>query len=283
VRKKGDYLILHKIFQLITFRRVNFDILIELIIILLLILAFANFVGSAIGFADALIMIPLMALFIDVRTAIILSGFWSAWLSILNAIKYRDQFDMKFWKKYAIPAILGAILGSTLIIVAPLEWLQFSLSLFILTYICAKIADLIKVKKIISENGFYINERSVDSIPTSLFYTGSFSYGFLAGLIGASGPINVVLLERTGHEKENFIQNFAVASLTVAAFRLSIYVWGALFPIDFLLLFLLGLIVIFLATRAGHWITPKIPKQTFQALVLLLLFIIAIRMLLSLL
>lgn len=222
-----------------------------------------------------------MAFFIDLRVAIILSGFWSVLLSSLNAIKYRDQFDKKFWKKYVIPAVVGGIIGSSLIIIAPVQLLQLCLSVFIIIYITAKLAEIKKTRKIISETGVFINEKTVESIPSPLFYTTAFSYGFLGGLIGAAGPINVVLLERTGHERESFIQNFAVASLTVGSVRLSIYLLNGLFPIDYFLVFLLGFPVIYLATKLGHAITPKIPKQTFQILVLILLLIIAIRLLLS--
>ena len=42
--------------------------------------------------------------------------------------------------------------------------------------------------------------------------------------------------------------------------------------------FLVGVILIFLLTKIGHWLTPKIPKEKFSFLILILLLIISIRL-----
>lgn len=257
--------------------------LLEVAIIILLILAFANLIGSTIGFGDSLIMIPLIGLFISIKTAVVLAGFWSLLLSTINAIKYREFFDKYFVKKYFIPAILGAIVGSSLIVVSPTEWIELSLAIFIFLYIAAKIIEILKNGKFLRppEQELDLKERSMDSIPTSVFCIGSLSFGIVSGLIGAAGPINVMLLERTGHERESFIQNFAVASIITGSFKVIIYSYNSLFPVDMIWVFLIGFGVIYIAARAGHWLTPKIPKEKFQLLVLIMLFIIAIRLIFS--
>ena len=239
-------------------------------IFILMILAFAMLIGSTLGFGDSLTFIPLAGIFLDVRIATVLMGFWSTLLSILNAIKYRSYIDIPFLKKYLGPGIIGVILGAILIVVAPIRWIELFLGLFIILYLIVKIRE-IKRKNI-------ENSEILKDISDGLFYSGAFSYGFLSGLIGASGPINVALLERTGHERESFIGNFAIISALVSSVKLFIYSWNGLFPLEFIWIFLVGVVVIFIVTRFGHWLTPKIPKEKFQILIMILLAIISIRL-----
>jgi len=247
---------------------------IYILLLLLLVLAAGMFVGSVLGFADALIFISLSALFFDVRISIVLIGFWSTGLSLMNSIKYRGFIDKPFFKKFILPGVIGVIIGSLLIVIAPIRWLELIIGLFIMCYIVIKIRELKKEKEIQRKTG-------LRKISGSWFYSGAFSYGFFGGLIGASGPFNVVLLERTGHERENFIANFALCSVSLSPIKLGIYIGAGLFPLNYILLFLLGLAVIFIVTKLGHQVTPRIPKDKFMMAVLFILLIIGIRMILS--
>jgi len=179
-------------------------------------------------------------------------GFWSTLLSVLNAIKYRSYIDKPFLKKYLGPGIIGVILGAILIVVAPIRWIELFLGFFIILYLIVKIREI--KRKIVEKSDI------LKDIPDGIFYTGAFSYGLLSGLIGAAGPINVALLERTGHEREGFIGNFAIISALISSVKF------------------VGIVVIFIVTRFGHWLTPKIPKEEFQILIMILLAIISIRL-----
>ena len=88
-------------------------------------------------------------------------------------------------------------------------------------------------------------------------------------------------MERTGHERESFIANFSLASLIISPFKLGIYLWNGLFPVEFIGVFLVGIILIFLLTKIGHWLTPKIHKEKFYFLILILLLIISIRLIVA--
>ena len=254
----------------------------EEILLILLILAFAMLVGAIFGFADSLIFIALAAIFLDVRIAIVLASFWTIFLSAFNAINYRHYWDKTFIKKHCIPGIIGVIIGSFLLVISTLRWLELSLGIFVMIYVITKFNNIRKdhILKTEKTDSFPTSNNENIDMSNTLFYTGAFSYGFLSGLIGASGPINVVLLEKTGHERESFIANFSLASIIVNPFKLGIYMYNGLFPIEYLGVFLVGIIVIFVITRVGHWLTPKIPKEKFYFLILILLLIISIRLIL---
>ena len=249
--------------------------------LILLILAFAMLVGAIFGFADSLIFIALAtALFLDVRIAIVLASFWTVFLSAFNAFNYRHYWDKNFLKKLYVPGIIGVVIGSFLLVVSSLRWLELSLGIFVFIYVMTRFNNIRKERNLKSKNqDLSITSRNENKeISNSLFYTGAFSYGFLSGLIGASGPVNVALLERTGHKRESFIANFSLASITVNPFKLGIYLYNGLFPIEFIGVFLMGIIIIFVLTRVGHWLTPKIPKEKFYFIILILLLIISIRL-----
>lgn len=252
----------------------------EICIIILIVLSFATIVAAALGFGDILIFTAIIALFISIQSVIVLMAFWSVWTSIFNALKYRKYIDKVFVKKNVPTGIIGAILGSLLIIVAPLRWIELFLGCFILLYTTYKSLEIKKERRLNPEtNGEF--EIIIKEISDPVFYVGAFSYGFFGGLIGASGPINVVLLERSGHQKESFIANFAICSVIISIFKLGIYLGSGLFPFAFFVVYLAGFIVIVFSIKLGHAMTPKISKEKFQFCILVLLIIIGIRLIVN--
>ena len=110
-----------------------------------------------------------------------------------------------------------------------------------------------------------------------LIVAGGFSYGLLTALISAVGPLNVVMLEKTGHYRENLIGNFAAIGFSLSIARTPFYFIADIFPYDLLILFLLGFPIIFLGTKAGQRLTPRIPIKKFQVLVFCFLIIIGLK------
>ncbi|MBD3255295.1 MAG: TSUP family transporter [Candidatus Lokiarchaeota archaeon] len=242
------------------------------------ILALAVLVGSTTGFGDSLIFIPLAAIFLDLYVAIVLMGFWTFALSFFNSIKYRKFFDKSLFKRYLIPGILGVIIGSLLLVIAPVRIVEFCLGVFIIIFVVAKSREYYKIQiGQGSENRIILSSPELRDIPNKILYPGAFTYGFVGGLIGTPGPINIVVLERRGHERESLIGNFSIISIFITSFRLVIYVCYSLFPVDFILMFIIGIAITYGVSKFGHWLTPKIPKNKFKLLILLLLTIIGIR------
>jgi len=253
----------------------------EVYIFILLILAFAILVGSTLGFGDSLIFIPLAALFLDIHIAIVLMGFWTTIMSTFNTIKYRQYFDKILIKKYLAPGIIGVIIGSFLLIVAPIRLIEFSLGIFIVLFVIAKFSKIKKENDSNFQDIDPLTQTQLNEIPNFILYPGAFAYGFVGGLIGTPGPINVAILERRGHERESFIGNFSLISIIITSLRLVIYVSNGLFPIDFISIFIIGIIITYLITKLGHWLTPKIPKKQFKILILALLAIIGLRLIIN--
>ena len=110
-----------------------------------------------------------------------------------------------------------------------------------------------------------------------VIFLGGFTFGIFTGLISAAGPINVALLEKTGHYRENFVGNFAAIGLLLSISRIPFYFIGNIFPFDLVFLFFLAFPIIFLGTKLGQRATPKIPVKLFQILVFCFLIIISLK------
>ncbi|WP_457917793.1 sulfite exporter TauE/SafE family protein [Candidatus Lokiarchaeum ossiferum] len=239
----------------------------------------SSFVYGLIGFGDALILIPIASPIIGIQAAIILVTIWGVVPSVLNLIQYRHFMDKKFLIRAILTGIPGAVIGSLLLLLSiNLRWVELLLGCFILTYSILKIRSVLKTKEEIQTEDIFISKE----ISEPILIIGGFSYGLFGGLIGASGPINVALLEGTGHYKENFIGNFAAIGFPLTILKISLYIATDSFPKDnLLIIFLIGLPIIIFASKLGHKLTPKIPVETFRLIILVALIIIGIRSILK--
>ena len=247
----------------------------DIALIILLAVFISSFIYGLIGFGDALILIPLLtALFISIQSAVVLVNLWGILPSILNLIRYFKFIDKKFFIRGVITGIPGVLVGTLLIVILPLRWIELTLGLFVLVYSTLKIVKYGKKNK----PGDNIIDRSDKQyLPNSVLVVGGFSYGFFGALIGAAGPINIALLENTGHHREEFIGNFAAISTVFGLIRIPLYLTQRIFPTEYLLVFFIAFPVIFIATKIGHFITPKIKVESFQLIIHIVLFISSIR------
>ena len=230
---------------------------------------FSSIVYGVIGFGDALILIPIITPIIGIKNAVILVNLWGILTALLNFIKYRELLDKGYFIRFLALGIPATIFGTFLLIEIRLEWIELILGGFILGYSAIKLNEYLKKKDDIE-----FEKRLNSSSP--LILACGFSYGLLAALISAVGPLNVAMLEKTGHYRENFIGNFAAIGFSLSIARTPFYFITNIFPYELLILFLLGFPIIFLGTKFGQKLTPKIPIKAFQALVFCFLLIISV-------
>lgn len=133
-----------------------------------------------------------------------------------------------------------------------------------------------KTERILKKKNDIDVEKRLNST-SPLIIAGGFSYGLLSALISAVGPLNVAMLEKTGHYRENFIGNFAAIGFSLSIARTPFYFITNIFPYELLILFFLGFPIIFLGTKFGQKLTPKIPVKKFQVLVFCFLIVIGLK------
>ena len=231
---------------------------------------FSSAVYGIIGFGDALVLLPIITPIIGVKNGVILVNIWGTLTSFLNFIKYRKYLDKGYYIRFVSLGVPATIFGTFLIIDVGTEWIELMFGIFILGYSIFKLYQYSKSKNEI-EGEIRLDTKS------PVIYFGGFTYGFLTALISAAGPVNVALLERTGHYRENFIENFGVIGFTLSMARNPFYFVTGIFPYELLLVFLLGFPIIFIGIKIGQKITPKIPIRTFQVIIFCFLIGISLK------
>jgi len=227
-------------------------------------------VYGIIGFGDALVLIPIISPIIGIKNAVILVNIWGTFPALLNFIKYRELLDKGYFFRFLSLGIPATILGTYLIISIRTEWIELFLGSFILIYSSLKLIKYFK-------NLDTMKVENQLNTTSPLIYFGGFSYGLLTGLISAAGPINVALLEKTGHYRESFIENFGAIGTILSFSRIPFYFIGNIFPYELILVFLLAFPIIFTGTKLGQKITPKISVKKFQIVVFLFLLVISLK------
>jgi len=241
-----------------------------IIYLALIAIFFSSMVYGIIGFGDALVLIPIITPLIGVRNAIVLVNIWGTFPAFLNCVKYRKYLDRNYFFRFIPVAVPATIIGTFMIISIELKWIELILGLFILGYSMLRLYQYLKkIERI--ELRKHIETKS------PIVLLGGFTYGLLTGLISAAGPINVALLEKTGHYRENFIENFAAIGVVLSLSRIPFYFVGNIFPFDLFFLFILAFPIILIGTKAGQLLTPKIPVKIFQILVFCFLIIISVK------
>jgi len=230
----------------------------------------SSMVYGVIGFGDALILIPIITPIIGIKNSVILVNLWGLLTSLLNFVKYRQFLDRGYFFRFISLGIPATIFGTYLFIEIGLEWIDLMLGIFIFGYSVRKLYLYTRKSKEVD----VIKQLNTTS---PLIMVGGFSYGLLTSLISAAGPINVAMLEKTGHYRENFIENFAIIGFTLSVARTPFYFITNIFPYELAILFLLGFPVIFLGTKFGHKLTPKIPVKTFQIIIFCFLIGISLK------
>ncbi|MFX1327599.1 MAG: sulfite exporter TauE/SafE family protein [Promethearchaeota archaeon] len=241
-----------------------------IVYITLIAIFFSSMVYGIIGFGDALILIPIITPIIGIRNAVILVNIWGMFPALLNFIKYRKFLDKGYFFRFLSLGIPATIFGTYLIIIIQVEWIELILGIFILCYSSLK---LIKYY----QSPDTIELKSEINTTSPIIFVGGFSYGLLTGLISAAGPINVALLEKTDHYRESFIENFAAIGTILSISRIPLYLIGNLFPNELILIFVFAFPIIFLGTKLGHQITPKISVKKFQIIIFCFLIVISLR------
>ena len=231
---------------------------------------FSSMVYGIIGFGDALVLIPIITPIIGIKNAVILVNIWGTFPALLNFIKYRKFLDKGYFYRFLSMGIPATILGTYLIIIFRVEWIELILGTFILSYSSFKLIQYFK-----NPNNLELRKEMNTTSP--LIFVGGFSYGLLTGLISAAGPVNVALLEKTGHYRESFIENFGAIGTILSLSRIPFYFIGDIFPYELILVFLFAFPIIFLGTKLGHKITPKIPVKKFQIIIFCFLVIIGLK------
>ena len=230
-----------------------------------LILFFAAFAAAAIsgsaGFGGALLLLPLLVLFVGPAQAVPL-------LTVAQLIGNISRAGFGFseinWKPvglFLLAAIPFAVLGAYSFIQLPKEIVTRVIGLTIFVFVLLKYFDIFEFRK-----------------STLLLLTGGGVVGFVSGLVGSAGPLSAAIFFSLGLPPVAYIASEAVTALSIHGVKIMIYQSFISLDQAFWVLALTMGAAMVLGTWTAKKFIEKIPKTTFQTFVGILLVLISLYM-----
>jgi len=159
-------------------------------------LLLAAFVKGATGLGFPLIATPMVALLLDIRTAVTVLILPNLFMDSAQVI--RDGLPYEVFRRFSsliIPTIIGVFLGTTVLVKTPLWILNFSLGVMVIVFV---VSNLLKLDFIITPRA----EKILSPIS-------GFISGFLNGMTNAAGPTLAIYLYSLKLEKRAFVKTIA--------------------------------------------------------------------------
>ncbi len=237
----------------------------EHIVPVVLIIFFSTLIQSTFSFGGALVALPLLSLFMDIKTAVPLMALVFGLLAVAIIIEHWKDIHFQSAWRLIVSAFAGIPLGIVFLRLADEKILKAVLAV---TVILFALVNLIKIKKFKQSD-----------------YRYAFLFGFVSGLFG--GAFNI-----TGPPVVMF---GTMANLSPALFRATLHSYFLFTNIytsighfvagnitgDVSVYFLFVLPVIVLSSILGKYFSKRIPEEKFTVIVKVMMLVLGINLLVS--
>lgn len=235
----------------------------EFILLLFFILFFASLVHGSIGFGFPMIATPLLALFLDIQSAIIYTLIPTLLVNIIS-IKSEGSI-LQAIKKFRLLVFytgLGSILGTVLLIYFNSSFFKLLLAFSILSYL---FLDMVKIRlPWIKDNP---NKAKV--------VFGLFA-GLLGGLTNAMAPALIIYTLESNFTKKEIIQASNICFFFGKIIQIILFSFSSAFALHEVSISFISLTFVVLALFIGVKIKTFINPSIYKKIVKLILFSIAI-------
>jgi uncharacterized protein len=222
----------------------------------------AGTVSGATGFGVGIVGSISLAVLVGPKLAVVLLSIVSSCAATNQVWKFRHELgEVKRIRWLLLPALIGAIFGSFLLIVLPYSVLAIALGTFTLIYV---LTSLVGFRPTISSTAEKVLSPTV---------------GMVAGLInsslGSSGPVLGPYFLALRIRPEAFIVCLSAAFLEMGLVRIGTLVALQQYTLPIVASSLGLLVPTFLGQFTGFWLQPRIPRHVFERIILGLLSIAA--------
>lgn len=240
------------------------------IYLILAIAGFAAVVKSIAGFGYPLLMLPVLAQFIDVVDAVLIIAPSNLFLNFGIAWRLREHHSAaKTLHAFTFTGIVGAIGGTLLLPLLPVQTFRLILFIILVAFLFNRISGL----------KFMMADRTASRMAPVV---GGVA-GVFQGAAGVSGPIVTPWFLSLDIERDTFIYAIATFFTITQVGQLVVAAIEQLYTAD---TFFIGLLMIplgLLSLPIGAWIRDRISATAFERVVIILLAISATTLLLRLL
>ncbi len=222
----------------------------------------AGFIQGMTGFGSALVAMPLLSLFLDIKNAVPLCILNSLVITTFLALKMRRHLDKKKILPLCIGALPGVVVGSTLLIQVNSDLIKTSLGIMLISY---SLYCLFSHPK-----------------PRTLHKAWSFIVGFLSGAIGAAfsagGPPTIIYTTLNNWNKDEIKATLTGFFLFNSYLVASVHAISGLTTIPIMANFMVSAPFVLLGTVLGSICYGKIPQKLYLQLIYSFLVFMGIMM-----
>ena len=229
-----------------------------------LIFFLAAFTQGVTGFGSALVAVPLLSLFMDIRTVVPLSILYGLIVTLFLTYRMRRHVDKKRLLPLVVGCLPGVAVGCSLLKWMPETFLKGLLGLLLLFY-----------------GGFNIFRK--EAVSCRLSNRWGYLAGFGTGVLGASlstgGPPAVIYTALSGWSKDEIKATLSIFFLFTGTIVALAQFAGNLMPPEIGRLFLIGLPAVVAGVLSGAKCYDYLPHRFYLHSVYLLLVIMGVLLL----
>lgn len=204
-------------------------------------------ISASAGLGGSLLMVPALALFLGTKEGVALAALLLASNNIMKIIAYRETLPFRKAAGIAALIVIGAAIGSTLLVNAPVWAVTIAvLAMFATTIITEKR----EIKAVRSKFGPFL----------------AFVAGASSGFSGTSGPLKGVAIRNLDLDRRHFVGAASLASFAGDAAKTAIFAEADLLGRNAWLTCLAAIPLMALGTWSGSKLNERLGEQTFAIL-----------------
>ena len=204
-------------------------------------------ISASAGLGGSLLMVPTLALFLGTKEGVAQAALLLASNNIMKIIAYRETLPFRKAAGIAVLIVIGAAIGSTLLVNAPVWAVTIAvLAMFATTIITEKR----EIKAVRSKFGPFL----------------AFVAGASSGFSGTSGPLKGVAIRNLDLDRRHFVGAASLASFAGDAAKTAIFAEADLLGRNAWLTCLAAIPLMTLGTWSGSRLNERLGEQTFAIL-----------------
>jgi len=230
------------------------------ILLAVLILFVSTFVRSALGFGDALVAMPLLALLVGVKVATPVVAFAASTIAVTILLRHWRSVDVRATWRLVVASLAGIPFGLVLLKYAPEGRVKFVLGVLLILYgLYSLLAPRLPVVR-----------------GEGLAYVFGFVAGILGGAYNTNGPPVVVYGALKGWPPEYFRATLQGCFLLTGLMILVGHGVAGLWTPQVLKLYAFSLPAVMLAVFAGERLNRRLPREAFGRVVYAFLVVMGV-------
>ena len=224
----------------------------------------AGLIHGTLGLGFPLVATPLLALFTDVRTAILITLLPTASVNVVSIIKGGRWSESigRFWP-LALFAVLGSIAGTRFLVVSDPAPFKLLLAALVLLYLFASRLKAFRMRWV------------RDQFALSMIVFGMIA-GLAAGTTNVMVPILIIYTLELGLERTAMVQVFNLCFLAGKVTQIAVFAHAGMLTGGLLLSTTPLAVVAVVALFAGMALTHRIPTETYRNIVRRVLLVLAL-------